>query len=679
MRILATLSLLFLLSASPSALLSQPPPEEASSSASPGAIQEQPALGSGATAPAEPSGNRGEAALEFAVAKLLADEGSFREALEAFESAVNLVPEDAYVRAEYGEFLARLAQLSRSPRYRKQQLDKAIEQSERARALAPDDIDVLKVVGEAYLAAAELDPRTVEPLEKAVEVFERVRASSEYELQARMTLGQIFSYLGRDSDAESVYREVVAIRPRDRRAYDRLVETLLRDGKSAEAEVAYAEILVFDPEANDLRLELAKLQGQRGDHAAAEKTLRQGGATFLDSPPARQLLAVQLYLGGQYEDALERLDGAVEVSETKSLEPLRALILAALGRNSEAAVELRGLLAQEPENLDVASTLSRVLVRLDRRQEAAQTLGQVVERVEAGKDPDRAMALRFEWAEVLMGGEEYSEALSVLDPLLGSSNPAARNGAVLVQGEALTLLGRPEEALRLLEELAPGEVSSTAKRAQILFGMGRDEEARALLEPLWGQGDESSALAAAAVYQQLERYEEAAEVLREYISRRGEAPRVLFLLGAASERSGNHSEAERSFRRLLELTPESPDALNYLGYMWADQGENLVEALDFIQRAVSADPDNGAYVDSLGWVFHQLGRHEEALVQLERASSLVPEDGTILEHLGDVYLSLGRRGEAKQAYERALLLSDANVEQIRAKLKPLAEVATNAP
>lgn len=678
MRILAAFALWSLPALLTSSLSAQSATDAGSPKADPGAAH-QPASENEPSAPSEPSGNRGEAALEFAVAKLLADEGSFREALEAFESAVNLVPEDAYVRAEYGEFLARLAQLSRSPRYRKQQLDKAIEQSERARTLAPDDIDVLKVVGEAYLAAAELDPRTVEPLEKAVEVFEKVRASSEYELQARMTLGQIFSYLGRDEDAEMVYREVVAIRPRDRRAYDRLVETLLRDGKSAEAEVAYAEILVFDPEATDLRLELAKLQGQRGDHGEAEKTLREGGEAFLGSPEARQLLAVQLYLTGQYDDALERLDGAAGPEDTKSLEPLRALILAAQGRNAEAADELRGLMAQDPENLDIASTLSRVLVRLNRRQEAAQTLGQVVERVEAGANPDRAMALRFEWAEVLMAGESYEEALSVLDPLLGSSNSAARTGAVLVQGEALTFLGRSEEALRLLEELAPGEVASTAKRAQILFGLGREEEAKALIEPLWRKGDENAALAAAAVYQQLERFEEAAEALQEYLSKHEETPRVLFLLGAAYERSGNQVEAEKSFRRLLELTPDSPDALNYLGYMWAEQGENLPEALDFIQRAVAADPDNGAYVDSLGWVFHRLGRHEEALVQLQRASSLVPEDGTILEHLGDVYLSLGRREEAKGAYERALLLSDANVEQVQAKLKPLSEVASDGP
>ena len=97
------------------------------------------------------------------------------------------------------------------------------------------------------------------------------------------------------------------------------------------------------------------------------------------------------------------------------------------------------------------------------------------------------------------------------------------------------------------------------------------------------------------------------------------------------------------------------------------------------RRAVAADPDNGAYIDSLGWVFYQMGRYQEALVQLQRAARLVPDDGTIQEHLGDVYLSLGRRLEAAEAYRRALTLKDTDLEQVRDKLKPLADGATDAP
>ena len=92
---------------------------------------------------------------------------------------------------------------------------------------------------------------------------------------------------------------------------------------------------------------------------------------------------------------------------------------------------------------------------------------------------------------------------------------------------------------------------------------------------------------------------------------------------------------------MLTLQPENSHALNYLGYMWADNGENLEQALELIRRAVDLDPNNGAFVDSLGWALFRLGEFEQARRHLERANQLVPRDSTILEHLGDVYVALG--------------------------------------
>ena len=106
--------------------------------------------------------------------------------------------------------------------------------------------------------------------------------------------------------------------------------------------------------------------------------------------------------------------------------------------------------------------------------------------------------------------------------------------------------------------------------------------------------------------------------------------------------------------------------MNYLGYMWADNGENLEQALELVRRAVALEPDNGAYVDSLGWALFRLGEFEAARSQLERAQQLVPEDSTILEHLGDVYVALGDTRRAREVYENALAINDEeNVEAVR--------------
>ena len=147
-------------------------------------------------------------------------------------------------------------------------------------------------------------------------------------------------------------------------------------------------------------------------------------------------------------------------------------------------------------------------------------------------------------------------------------------------------------------------------------------------------------------------------------------PEFYFQHGLVAERSGEHDAAARHFLACLDLDPEHAPALNYLGYMWAERGANLAEAEEFIRRAVDREPDNAAYLDSLGWVLYQQGRYHEALVPLERASHLAADDpdATIEEHLGDVLQKLGRRTEAVKAWERAAALPGAS-EALAAKLQ----------
>lgn len=116
-------------------------------------------------------------------------------------------------------------------------------------------------------------------------------------------------------------------------------------------------------------------------------------------------------------------------------------------------------------------------------------------------------------------------------------------------------------------------------------------------------------------------------------------------------------EAEADLKRALELEPEQPDVLNYLGYSWVDRGLNLVEAEDMIKRAVAARPNNGYIIDSLAWVYFKMGRFAEAVEYLERAIVLQPEDPTINEHLGDAYWRVGRKLEARFQWSHALSLS----------------------
>jgi Flp pilus assembly protein TadD len=147
--------------------------------------------------------------------------------------------------------------------------------------------------------------------------------------------------------------------------------------------------------------------------------------------------------------------------------------------------------------------------------------------------------------------------------------------------------------------------------------------------------------------------------------------RLYYARGIAYERAQQWPRAESDFLKALELEPEQPYVLNYLGYSWVDQGINLSEALDMIESAVDQRPNDGFIVDSLGWAHYRLGDYREAVRHLERAVELEPDDPTINDHLGDALWQVGRAVEAEFQWRRALSLNpdEALAALIKAKLE----------
>jgi tetratricopeptide (TPR) repeat protein len=268
-----------------------------------------------------------------------------------------------------------------------------------------------------------------------------------------------------------------------------------------------------------------------------------------------------------------------------------------------------------------------------------------------------------------------------LQPLLrlGPKEDAAREPALLLASDALVQRKSYDEALKLLDkgQTSPPSPALLAKRAEVLYKAGRGRDATRQLDDLASNKDPVSALAAAETYQRLERYADSIPVLEKLVGKTApemaeqNAKAARFLLGAAYERSGKRDQAVAEFRRLIGADPDYHAALNYLGYMFAEQGEHLEEAKTMVEKAVALEPDNGAYVDSLGWVYFRLGRFEQARLTLERAAHLETTDGTVQEHLGDVYGAMGQPERAGEAYRRALALESddaAKAQQLRHKL-----------
>jgi tetratricopeptide (TPR) repeat protein len=158
----------------------------------------------------------------------------------------------------------------------------------------------------------------------------------------------------------------------------------------------------------------------------------------------------------------------------------------------------------------------------------------------------------------------------------------------------------------------------------------------------------------------LERFEEAAESFGIGIEKDPKNPDFYFQLGTTYDKLNRFENVIASMEKAIELNPKHSMALNYLGYSFADRGIRLDEAVDLIKRALEVRPDDGYYIDSLGWAYYKQGNLKEALKELKRAVDLVPDDPVLREHLGDIYLGIRKGEKAKDEWLKSLEIDPSN-------------------
>ncbi|MGC8938011.1 MAG: tetratricopeptide repeat protein, partial [Thermodesulfovibrio sp.] len=152
----------------------------------------------------------------------------------------------------------------------------------------------------------------------------------------------------------------------------------------------------------------------------------------------------------------------------------------------------------------------------------------------------------------------------------------------------------------------------------------------------------------------LKDYQKAKQYIEKALNKFPDNADINFTAGVVFDKLGRFEETEKLMKKVISLNPEHAEALNYLGYSYADRGINLKESLSMIEKAVKLKPNNGYYLDSLGWVYFKLGDNKNALKYLIEAIKYVKDDPVILEHLGDVYKELGNFKEALQSWQEAL-------------------------
>jgi tetratricopeptide (TPR) repeat protein len=601
-----------------------------------------------------------EAAFRFTVARSLAEEGDVDQALAAWEELVEMAPNDPYVRVEYARLLGRIGKF-----------DPAVRQIEVARNLGPENVDVLRAATDVYLGARRFDEANVSRAVEALEELVRIRPA---DVQALIDLGRIL-LVDVDSPARAaeVFARATAQQPASRMLQSYLIEALLRTGDREEAERSLRAFLDDDPAFLRGRLLLANQLGSQGRHHEAVDLLLATPENQMDDPERRWRLASAMYRTGELDEGIEILDELLEAQPALFKErALKGMMLVAQGRNEEAIEVLEDLQQERPDNVEVIRALVKALERQGRDERAEALLRRTARRF--GDDPQTAAGWKMELLAHLMRVGAWKKLANEVAPVAGDPSSPLHVQGFLMYAEALHRSGRSEEALDLLAGASRDRIPThrvQAKEVEILAELDREDESEERLEDLAKAEDLASLLAAAEVYQRQERYAEAVPILSRALEQAETSVQVRYWLAASYERSGDRQSAAEEFRALLDVDPTYAPALNYLGYMWAEDGRNLNEAVVLVDRAVAQEPDNGAYVDSLGWAHFQLGNDTEARELLERAARLLPEDPVILEHLGDVYSRSGDAQRARRSYERALELAGENRDAVRTKLDRL--------
>ena len=488
------------------------------------------------------------------------------------------------------------------------------------------------------------------------------------------------------SSASRLLEKALQDSPEDTRLLRRTFLTKLADGDIASSAEMAQKIAATEKSAPIAKLVLVVEAIKQGDLTAADAALKtfpnRGFSGFM-----KPLLQAWVLVGqGRGEDAKTALEPLKKQSGLRVLYELHAALIsdvAGLPKVAEGHYKSAGENATRA-TLRVVQGLGRHLERLGEADKAralyaayikenpdSVVLTPAMKRLASGEKPAFLAANPAEGvSEALFNiastmTRQNSAQLALIYGRLSIYLKPDFDLAQMLVAVILESMNRNADAIETYQSVKQTSPLHWAARLRIagnLEALERDDEAIELLRvltkedptrpgPLVSLGD---------LLRSDKRFEESIDAYDRAVSLLGDIEKrhwtILYSRGISLERARQWRRAELDFERALELNPEQPYVLNYLGYSWVDQGINLDRARKMIERAVELRPNDGYIVDSLGWVLYRLGDFKGAVEQLERAVELRSQDPTINDHLGDAYWRAGRQNEARFQWRRALTL-----------------------
>lgn len=500
-------------------------------------------------------------------------------------------------------------------------------------------------------------------LRSAISEYEKAKALEPEVSEIRYALARAYLMI---KDPEAAKKEALQIEPKDGKVYRLLGDSYRATGAVDSAAEAYTEAVEFDSTDLNSLWYLAMLWQQKRDAAKAIYYWTKLAILQPFSGRIHLQLAALLHQNRQYDEAIP------EYEKVLDLDPLNDKAWEGLGNSHEAKGDLgeallsyRKLLELKPHD----EVLTNKIIALHLRTGEPEKAAELAESSEfySSDDPEAQKKLGVLYLSL----EDYDRAESLFVKYIRSHPDDARVhfflGSLALRKEEL------EKAKIEFEAAVSWEDSVPESWINLAFIYLRQDSTRKAIE-VYKQALEKVNdrvglwFLLGSAYAQDGQFDSALVVLRKASDRNPHDTRILFALGSAYERSGDFDRGVATFERLLRIDSTHATALNYLGYMLADKGVRLDESLRMIQKALAYEPENGAFLDSYGWVLYRLGELKEAEIQIRRALAVSDPDPIIHQHLGDIYEALGQTEKAKEAWEQALQLDQDN-EKLRERLQ----------
>jgi tetratricopeptide (TPR) repeat protein len=502
------------------------------------------------------------------------------------------------------------------------------------------------------------------------------------------------------ASAAAFYRSALRTDPKNNELLDRAFISSLADGDIDEAVKLADRILTMDKANRVARLVVGVRDLKQKKYPAAQLNINQSIRGPITDLVATLLSGWASYGAGDAKAAVAGIDKLTGPEWYPIFKDLHTgMILEISGKDKEAGTRFERAYKLDDSMLRVSDAYARWLSRnkdgaaaagiyeaFDKKLPRHPLVQEGLRDTKAGKKlPALVDSAQAGAAEALYGigatltrrgGEDLALVYLQLALYLQPNHPLA----LLSLADLYESVKKPQMAIKVYERMpasSPLKRNAQIQLATNLDAADRSDEAIKILKGVTAEApkDIEAIMALGNIERGRKKFGDCATTYTQAIDA---TPGVTdkntwvtyYYRGICEERSKQWNKAEVDMRKALELQPEQPHVLNYLGYSWIDQGINLDEGMKMIKRAVDQRPDDGYIVDSLGWAFYRIGNFEDAVKNLERAIDLKPEDPTINDHLGDAYWRVGRTLEAKfqWAHARDLKPEAEELPKIEAKI-----------